>query len=54
MFASYNENFKLFASQDPGPPPDYDTAVVIKKNNFFPNVIMHYTQYNYTLYITHN
>ena len=23
---------------DPGPPPDYDTAVVIKRNNFFPNV----------------
>ena len=30
---------------DPGPPPDYDTAVVIKKNNFFPNVIMPRQQY---------
>ena len=33
-----NVIFVMKVLMDPGPPPDYDTAVVIKRNNFFPNV----------------
>ena len=47
-FLISKQNCQMFAFQvllDPGPPPDYDTAVVIKRNNFFPNVIMPRQQY---------